>query len=429
MAGANENCPAASGERILMGCLRHTRPRRYSLLVLPKTRLMVILTPLMALGCASSRQPRIEVLPTNQVFISRVIPEDSAARGSGCSVKTLDHPPGADMRELGAVQLAGVVPNAADVIALVDQKACEMGAEAVLIAQIQEQSAGDGVHYNVTARAFAAKNGGQSEDGGHGAVVEVETGDNQARTVEMNPPGSGGEEAQQQQGQSGNSAETSRSEVLMQPTAPDASVATGSGGQSAEDGSGAPAISESSVPPTEAAPLSAAPAPESAAQSGPAASLEESPAAESTAAASAAAGAASASPSPSVMVTPTPAEASTPAPSPSAAPAASPALTASPTPSPSASPSASISPGTSPAQPSATPGQASAASTPVSGFSPAMPAETQSPTPESPATPSETSTPMPSDTPAQSGTPAPIASSSPAPESESPGGQSPAPSP
>src|SRR5438552_8070317 len=144
-----------SGRRAKPGVLAARRCRRYSLHV--RLRALVVVAAvcfLLLAGCARRRQPKISVLPANRVMIARVIPAGVAPRDSGCAVKTLDKMPGTGFRELGTIRLAGTVPSAADVTTLLNQQACALGADGVFIKQMQEQSAGDKVEYEITAVAI-----------------------------------------------------------------------------------------------------------------------------------------------------------------------------------------------------------------------------------------------------------------------------------
>lgn len=108
----------------------------------------------------STRQTQISVLPASQVFVSRVIPEDVQPKGLGCAPQTLDKMPSEGFRDLGTIRLAGTVPSRQDVIKLVDQKACQMGADAIYFQQMRQDSARGKVNYQVVAEVFVRSDSG-----------------------------------------------------------------------------------------------------------------------------------------------------------------------------------------------------------------------------------------------------------------------------
>jgi hypothetical protein len=135
--------------------LRLTRAHRYCLHVSWTTRLLILAYVLMLAECAPAKQPRIDILPPNRLTVSRIIPSGVTRREPGCSIQTLDKRPGS-FRDLGTIQLAGSVPKEADVFALINQKACEMGAEAIVIRHLEEHRGRDGVNYEVTVNALSS---------------------------------------------------------------------------------------------------------------------------------------------------------------------------------------------------------------------------------------------------------------------------------
>lgn len=437
------------------GVLAAHRYRRYSLRVRLRALVVLAVCFLLLAGCARTRQPKITVLPANQVMIARVIPAGVAPRDSGCAVKTLNQMPGAGFRELGTIRLAGAVPSAADVTTLLDQQACALGADAVFIKQIQEQSAGDKVEYEITAAAIGfgpkrkagpsktitprdsvAKSGErpmgqwQSED-----IVVPETAAATSPSLEapVIPMQSGEEEPQEGESpkQSANeepsgepsSAETPSGEVLMQPVEPEAGARTGGQAPPAR-GEESTTMSESAIPPTEAAPLQPAAQPSLAVTPTPTATppppmlSEPSPTpSPSQAATASAARTPSAIPSPpstplpSATLSPTPTATPTPAPTPSPTPAA-PVLAPAPSPTP-AAPSTTATPTGSP---SATPTPSLTRSGKLLKgeiFHSPSPSPTPSPTPTQP-TSTPIATPSPSLTPSPTPTEAPIAIATPA---------------
>lgn len=318
--------------------------------------------------CARTRQPTITVLPANAVVTARVIPNGVAARGSNCEVRTLDKMPHDNFRELGTIRLSGVVTSSSDVITLLDQQACRFGADAIFIKQMQEQTAGDKVSYQVSAVAIGlgpdASAAAASEAAGSATDSSTEEREKSANGIEpadsaatleapvilMNPDApvqpSGesdqGQAAEQPKGEAsygegvaaeGASGGSGSTEKLMQPLASGAGDTNGD--QTSSGGGESAAISESEIPPTKAAPLKV---------SKPASTPSPTPVAASS----------SPSQAPSATASPTqPTQASSPVPTmtPESSPSPSPV---SETPTPSSSPTPSMS-GTPSPSPSATP--------------------------------------------------------------------------
>lgn len=430
---------ARSGRPAKSGVLAAHRGRRYSLRVRLRALVVLALCVLLPAGCAGTQQPKITVLPANQVMITRVIPAGVASRHSGCAVKTLNKMPGTGFRELGTIRLAGAVPSAADVTTLLDEQACALGADAVFIEQMQEQSAGDKVEYEITAAAigFSPKgkagpsktitphdSGVKSGEGLAGQprsedIVVPETTATTAPSLEARviPMQSGEEEPQEGESPKQSAGEepsgeqspaaTPSGEVLMQRVEPEAGAETEAPPAQGEEST---ALSESAIPPTEAAPLQPAGQLSLGATPTPIATPPAQPEPSST-------------PSPSPTTTPSPTQTATPsaAPTPSTirspqstpVPSArlSPAAAATPTPAPTPSPA--------PAAPTLAP---TLAPTPVALSTTATPTGSVSATPapspgESFQSPSPS--PIPSPTPTQLAS-TPIATSSPSPPSPTP---------
>jgi hypothetical protein len=77
------------------------------------------------------------------------------AKRSGCSVKILAEPPYDGAPALGMIHLAGRVSQEGEVIRLVNQKACDIGADAVFVRQIQQRSTDGKIDYEISAAAYA----------------------------------------------------------------------------------------------------------------------------------------------------------------------------------------------------------------------------------------------------------------------------------
>lgn len=110
-------------------------------------------------GCAQTKQLQIPEAPSNQ---SKAIPafrSNEASKRLRCSVKVLAQAPAGGARNLGTIHLAGRVSRESEVIALVDQKACEIGADAIFVRQIEQRSTGGQIDYKITASAYALGSG------------------------------------------------------------------------------------------------------------------------------------------------------------------------------------------------------------------------------------------------------------------------------
>jgi len=80
----------------------------------------------------------------------------------GCSIKILAEAPSEGARALGTIHLIGHVPAEAEVIRQLEQKACEIGADAIFVRKIEQQSAAGQIDFEVTASAYALESGGAS---------------------------------------------------------------------------------------------------------------------------------------------------------------------------------------------------------------------------------------------------------------------------
>jgi hypothetical protein len=94
------------------------------------------------------------MLPPDLVLVSRVGSADIAPHPGGCPIQTYDQMPAAVIRDLGSIELAGSVPAGGDILAAVDQKACESGADAIVIAKQEERKLADRIEYHVIAEAI-----------------------------------------------------------------------------------------------------------------------------------------------------------------------------------------------------------------------------------------------------------------------------------
>jgi hypothetical protein len=181
-------------------------------------------------GCARSRSsPRITTLPPDLVLVSRVGSDEVPTHAAGCALQTFDRMPPGVLRDLGSIELAGSVPAGADIFAAVDQKACESGADAIVVTQREQRNLADRTEYHVIAEAVlmhpAADNPSPSQASAQAAVAG-----NGSTDAPGSPP--------------------PPNEALMQPVGRDAASSDELGGAQPSS-----AMTESSIAATEAAPL------------------------------------------------------------------------------------------------------------------------------------------------------------------------------
>jgi hypothetical protein len=129
--------------------------RRYSLrvgMIRSSARSSVIVAcATFAVSCARSTPPP-ELPISAHVMVSRVISEDVPSRPSDCAIETLATLPTQSYRELGTIEISAVDPARHDTRVIIDQHACAMGADAVLIGPAPSQ----GGRIEATAIAYAS---------------------------------------------------------------------------------------------------------------------------------------------------------------------------------------------------------------------------------------------------------------------------------
>ena len=91
--------------------------------------------------------------PNGVVTIQALSTSDPATK-PGCSIKVLADPPLNGAVSLGAIHLSGQVRREADVLKLVDQKACDMKANAIFVREIRQQTTGVRIDYEIRAAAY-----------------------------------------------------------------------------------------------------------------------------------------------------------------------------------------------------------------------------------------------------------------------------------
>jgi hypothetical protein len=104
---------------------------------------------LTAIGCA-----RVVSLPP-QVTVSEVEPSGRAAKPPDCNMPVLRHKPLTDFREVAIVEAMGNrFASEADVLPAVQRKACETGADAIVVLTSKGQTTEDATGYYINSVAI-----------------------------------------------------------------------------------------------------------------------------------------------------------------------------------------------------------------------------------------------------------------------------------
>ncbi len=243
----------------MRGALLAVSPARgYSFSVYRIRFAMPLLCAAFAAGCARTA-PRISVLSTEHVMVSRVIASDVEPKDPDCELKQLNSIPSSGARDLGIIRVSGGVSDSSlkadDALKFVHQRACEMGADAITIEQ-KKQGEGDSAQYQIIAHAIAypqsSGQAGPARDQQHDKAEAT-----RARTVEI--PGEAGEHTVEAPG-----ARHARMVEIPMNGGPEAESvqwpqARESHGPEEMRPEGSSGITESSIPSSAAAPLKAPP--------------------------------------------------------------------------------------------------------------------------------------------------------------------------
>jgi hypothetical protein len=186
-------------------------------------------------------------------MVSRVIALDVEPRNADCELEQLNSIPSSGARDLGIIRLSGGVSDSSlkadDALKFVHQRACEMGADAIMIEQ-KQQGQGDSAQYHIVAHAIA-----YPQSSGQAGPTRDQQHDNaeatRARTVEI--PDEAGEHAVEVP----KAPHTRMVEIPTNAEAEGASEARDSGGPDETPPEASSAITESSIPASAAAPLEA----------------------------------------------------------------------------------------------------------------------------------------------------------------------------
>ena len=102
---------------------------------------MMVACGAFTMSCAQSAAPP-ELPITAHVMLSRVLSAEVPPRPSDCTIETLTALPTQPYRELGMIQISAADESQHDTRVIIDQHACAMGADAVLMSPAQATSRG-----------------------------------------------------------------------------------------------------------------------------------------------------------------------------------------------------------------------------------------------------------------------------------------------
>ncbi|MGC1341049.1 MAG: hypothetical protein WA854_01910 [Candidatus Binataceae bacterium] len=109
----------------------------------------ILAAPTFVTGCL-----KVATLPPQAVY-TEIEPAGSAAKPPGCDIPVLRHEPLAQYRKVGLVEARGsVYDSESDVMPAVKRKACESGADAIVILTSKSQTTEGLVGYYIDAEAI-----------------------------------------------------------------------------------------------------------------------------------------------------------------------------------------------------------------------------------------------------------------------------------
>lgn len=118
------------------------------------TSLLVRTAIIMGLALAATGCARVVSLPP-QVTLSEVEPSRRAARPPDCNMPVLRHEPLRDYRKVAIVEALGNrFSNESDVLPAVRRKACETGADAIVVLTSRAQTTEDATGYYINSVAI-----------------------------------------------------------------------------------------------------------------------------------------------------------------------------------------------------------------------------------------------------------------------------------
>ena len=122
---------------------------------------LILTLAVMASGCASA----IALPP--QATLAEIEPSGRAARPPNCQIPVLRHEPLTDFRKVAIVEgLGSVYATEADVLPVVQRKACETGADAIVILTSKSQTSEGmtGYYINSVAIVYGKENPAAAHD-------------------------------------------------------------------------------------------------------------------------------------------------------------------------------------------------------------------------------------------------------------------------
>ena len=112
-------------------------------------RIAILILTLAAAGCA-----HVASLPP-QVTLSEVEPSGRAAKPPDCDMPVLRHEPLKDFRRVAIVEALGnVYASEADILPAVQRKACETGADAIIVLTSKSQTSESATGYYINSVAI-----------------------------------------------------------------------------------------------------------------------------------------------------------------------------------------------------------------------------------------------------------------------------------
>jgi len=105
-------------------------------------------------ACGSSRRIQKPDPPPGRNIAVHAVGTGDPVKKTRCSIRILAEPPIDGVRSLGTIHLVGHVSREGEIINLVDQKACQMGADAIFVREIQQRSVRGEIDYEIRAAVY-----------------------------------------------------------------------------------------------------------------------------------------------------------------------------------------------------------------------------------------------------------------------------------
>lgn len=125
-----------------------TTARLQGLDVLSRLLVVIAAATVIAAGCG-----RVSLPPT--AVLTEIVPSGRAAKPATCDMPVLRNPPAENYRQVAIIEgRANVFAKEADVMPMVVQKACEAGADAIIVKDSRSQTSENYTGYFVNAVAI-----------------------------------------------------------------------------------------------------------------------------------------------------------------------------------------------------------------------------------------------------------------------------------